>query len=166
MRLLLSTEVRREKVGEGASEWLAKFGAARGQGFEIRLLVWRGCEGVESFEQHRGRWGSLFGSFSPRGARSKDDQQPDGRVAHNQKPFKHPWCRYRDSRHPWPARKEDSQTNRPRSPTKDAYLVIRFISCAKSLKALIYSVLIVTNRPRFGCYSQLLKFFTWSLTRS
>src|SRR5271154_6032169 len=28
--------------------------------------------------------GSLFGSFSPRGARSKGDQQPDGRVAHNQ----------------------------------------------------------------------------------
>src|SRR5271167_2559979 len=27
--------------------------------------------------------GSLFGSFSPRGARSKGDQQPDGRVAHN-----------------------------------------------------------------------------------
>jgi hypothetical protein len=30
-------------------------------------------------------WASLFGSFSPRGARSKGDQQPDGRVAHNQK---------------------------------------------------------------------------------
>jgi hypothetical protein len=29
--------------------------------------------------------GSLFGNFSPRGARSKGDQQPDGRVAHNQK---------------------------------------------------------------------------------
>ena len=29
--------------------------------------------------------GSLFDSFSPRGARSKGDQQPDGRVAHNQK---------------------------------------------------------------------------------
>ena len=29
--------------------------------------------------------GSLFGSFSPRGARTKGDQQPDGRVAHNQK---------------------------------------------------------------------------------
>jgi hypothetical protein len=29
--------------------------------------------------------GSLFGSFSPRGARSKGNQQPDGRVAHNQK---------------------------------------------------------------------------------
>ena len=29
--------------------------------------------------------GSLFGSFPPRGARSKGDQQPDGRVAHNQK---------------------------------------------------------------------------------
>src|SRR5271163_4749782 len=29
--------------------------------------------------------GSLFGSFSPRGARSKGGQQPDGRVAHNQK---------------------------------------------------------------------------------
>jgi hypothetical protein len=29
--------------------------------------------------------GSLFGSFSPRGARSKGDQQPNGRVAHNQK---------------------------------------------------------------------------------
>jgi hypothetical protein len=28
--------------------------------------------------------GSLFGSFSPRGARSKGDQQPDGRIAHNQ----------------------------------------------------------------------------------
>jgi hypothetical protein len=26
--------------------------------------------------------GSLFGSFSARGARSKGDQQPDGRVAH------------------------------------------------------------------------------------
>ena len=29
--------------------------------------------------------GSLFGSFSPRGARFKGDQQPDGRVAHDQK---------------------------------------------------------------------------------
>jgi hypothetical protein len=29
--------------------------------------------------------GSLFGSFSPRGARSKGDQQPEARVAHNQK---------------------------------------------------------------------------------
>jgi hypothetical protein len=38
--------------------------------------------------------GSLFGSFSPRGARSKGDQQPDGRVAHNQKLFNHPGCRY------------------------------------------------------------------------
>jgi hypothetical protein len=27
----------------------------------------------------------LCGSFSPRGARSKGDQQPDGQVAHNQK---------------------------------------------------------------------------------
>jgi hypothetical protein len=35
--------------------------------------------------------GGLFGSFSPRGARSKGDQQPDGRVAHNQKPLKYPW---------------------------------------------------------------------------
>ena len=34
MRSLLSTEVGREKVGEGASEWLAKFGAARGQEFQ------------------------------------------------------------------------------------------------------------------------------------
>src|SRR5271156_2569582 len=34
--------------------------------------------------------GSLFGSFSPRGARSKGDQQPDGRVAHNQKLLNHP----------------------------------------------------------------------------
>jgi hypothetical protein len=29
--------------------------------------------------------GQSFGSFSPHGARSKGDQQPDGRVAHNQK---------------------------------------------------------------------------------
>ena len=29
--------------------------------------------------------GQSFGSFSPRGARSKGGQQPDGRVAHNQK---------------------------------------------------------------------------------
>jgi hypothetical protein len=29
--------------------------------------------------------GQPFSSFSPRGARSKGDQQPDGRVAHNQK---------------------------------------------------------------------------------
>jgi hypothetical protein len=36
------------------------------------------------FGQHLGR-GQSFGSFSPRGARSKRDQQPDGRVAHNQK---------------------------------------------------------------------------------
>jgi hypothetical protein len=27
----------------------------------------------------------FFGSFSPRGARSRGDQQPDSRVAHNQK---------------------------------------------------------------------------------
>ena len=52
--------------------------------------------------------GSLFGSFSPRGARSKGDQQPDGRVAHNQKLQNILWCRYKDSRHPGPARKEDS----------------------------------------------------------
>jgi hypothetical protein len=32
-------------------------------------------------EQHLGR----RASFSPRGARSESDQQPDGRVAHNQK---------------------------------------------------------------------------------
>jgi hypothetical protein len=49
-----------------------------------------------------------FGSFSPRGARSKGDQQPDGRVAHNQKLLNHPGCRYKDSRHPCPTRKEDS----------------------------------------------------------
>src|SRR2546421_250667 len=48
--------------------------------------------------------GSLFGSFSPRGARSKCDQQPDGRVAHNQKLSNHPGCRYKDSGHPYPAR--------------------------------------------------------------
>ena len=53
--------------------------------------------------------GQSFGSFSPRGARSKGDQQPDGRVAHNSEASKHPWCRYRDSRHPGHARKEDSQ---------------------------------------------------------
>jgi hypothetical protein len=29
----------------------------------------------------------LFGSSSLRGARSKGDQQPDGRVAHNQEPL-------------------------------------------------------------------------------
>jgi hypothetical protein len=52
--------------------------------------------------------GSLFGSFSPRGARSKGDQQPDGRVAHNQKLSNHPGCRYKDSRHPCLTRKEDS----------------------------------------------------------
>src|SRR5436305_7050140 len=52
--------------------------------------------------------GQSFGSFSPRGARSKGDQQPDGRVAHNSEASKHPWCRYRDSPHPCPARKEDS----------------------------------------------------------
>ena len=44
---------------------------------DAELLLWP--------RQHLGRWGSLFGSFSPRGARSKGDQQPDGRVAHNQK---------------------------------------------------------------------------------
>jgi hypothetical protein len=36
------------------------------------------------------------GSFSPRGVRSKGDQ------------LEHLWCRYRDSHHPCPARKEDS----------------------------------------------------------
>src|SRR5271169_6352427 len=34
---------------------------------------------------------SLFGSFSPRGARSKGDQQPDGRVAPQSEAFKPPW---------------------------------------------------------------------------
>ena len=34
-----------------------------------------------------------LGSFSPRGARSKGDQQPDGRVARNQKLSNHPGCR-------------------------------------------------------------------------
>src|SRR5271163_5113838 len=52
--------------------------------------------------------GSLFGSFSPRGARFKGDQQPDGRVAHNQKLSNYPGCRYKDSRHPCSTRKEDS----------------------------------------------------------
>jgi hypothetical protein len=37
------------------------------------------------FQQHLGRWAVFFGSFSPRGVRSKGDQQPDGQVAHNQK---------------------------------------------------------------------------------
>jgi len=37
------------------------------------------------FEQHLGRWAVFLGGFSPRGARSKDDQQPDDQVAHNQK---------------------------------------------------------------------------------
>src|SRR5271156_1241837 len=49
--------------------------------------------------------GSLFGSFSSRGARSKGDQQPDGRIAHNQKLQN---ILSVDSRHPCPARKEDS----------------------------------------------------------
>src|ERR1700733_2958239 len=48
--------------------------------------------------------GSLSAAFPPRGARSKGDQQPDGRVAHNSEASKHPWCRYRDSRHPDHAR--------------------------------------------------------------
>jgi hypothetical protein len=39
------------------------------------------------FQQHLGRWAVFFDSFSPRGARSKGDQQPDGRVAHIQKLF-------------------------------------------------------------------------------
>jgi hypothetical protein len=50
---------------------------------------------------------SLFGSFSPRGARSKGDQQPNGRVAYNQKPLNILGVDT-DSRHPCPARKEDS----------------------------------------------------------
>jgi hypothetical protein len=41
-----------------------------------------GCFG---FQQHLGRWAVFFGSYSPRGVRSKGDQQPDDRVAHNQK---------------------------------------------------------------------------------
>src|SRR2546423_721403 len=34
--------------------------------------------------------GQTFGSFSPRGARSKGGRQPDDRVAHNQKLLNHP----------------------------------------------------------------------------
>jgi hypothetical protein len=51
---------------------------------DAELLLW--------LQQHLGRWAVFFGSFSPRGARSKGDQQPDGRVAHNQEAFEHPWC--------------------------------------------------------------------------
>ena len=48
-----------------------------GSVLDVELLLW--------LRAAPRRLGSLFGRFSPRGARSKGDQQPDGRVAHNQK---------------------------------------------------------------------------------
>jgi hypothetical protein len=53
--------------------------------------------------------GSLFGSFSPRGARSKGDQQPDGRVAHNSEALKTSSVSIQGSSPPCGAREEGSQ---------------------------------------------------------
>src|ERR1700734_95670 len=42
-----------------------------------------GCRGGALASSSTSAVRQSFGSFSPRGARSKGDQQPDGRVAHN-----------------------------------------------------------------------------------
>jgi len=55
---------------------------------ESKLWYRSGCRAAALASAAPRPLGSLFGSFSPRGARSKGDQQPDGRVAHNQKLFK------------------------------------------------------------------------------
>jgi hypothetical protein len=46
-----------------------------------------GCRAAALASSSTEAVGQSFGSFSLRGARSKGDQQPDGRVAHNQKPL-------------------------------------------------------------------------------
>src|SRR5277367_4769898 len=75
---------------------------------DSELWYYFGCRAAALASAAPRPLGSLFGSFSPRGARSKGDQQPDGRVAHNQKLSNHPGRRYEDSRHPCSTRKEDS----------------------------------------------------------
>ena len=75
---------------------------------DSKLWYRSGCRAAALASSSTSAVGQSFGSFSPRGARSKDDQQPDGRVAYNQEASNHPGCRYKDSRHPCPARKEDS----------------------------------------------------------
>src|ERR1700728_3978368 len=59
-----------------------------------------GCRAAALASSSTSAVGQSFGSFSPRRARSKGDQQPNGRVAHNSEASKHPWCRYKDSRKP------------------------------------------------------------------
>jgi hypothetical protein len=52
---------------------------------DSKLWYRSGCRATALASSSTLAVGQSFGSFSPRGARSKGDQQPDGRVAHNQK---------------------------------------------------------------------------------
>jgi hypothetical protein len=52
---------------------------------DSKLWYRSGCRAAALASSSTLAVGQSFDSFSPRGARSKGDQQPDGRVAHNQK---------------------------------------------------------------------------------
>ena len=52
---------------------------------DSKLWYRSGCRAAALASSSTLAVGQSFSSFSLRGARSKDDQQPDGRVAHNQK---------------------------------------------------------------------------------
>ena len=55
---------------------------------DSKLWYRSGCRAAALASSSISAVGQSFGSFSPRGARSKGDQQPDGRVAHNSEAFK------------------------------------------------------------------------------
>jgi hypothetical protein len=78
---------------------------------DAELLLW--------LQQHPRPSGSLFGSFSLRGARSKGDQQPDGRVAHNSEALKTSSVSIQGSSPPCGAREEDSQIGPWAGPSRD-----------------------------------------------
>jgi hypothetical protein len=75
------------------------------------------CFGLE---QDLRRWAFFSAAFHPPVARSKCDQQPDGRSRPQPEALKHPQGRYRDSRHSCPAHEEDS--SKRCTPVRDARL--------------------------------------------
>src|SRR6202044_328303 len=73
---------------------------------DAELLLW--------LRQHRGRWAVFSAAFhhaerAPRVTSSLTAESPTIRSF-----FNHPGCRYKDSRHPCPTRKEDSYVSHRR----------------------------------------------------